>query len=531
MNVFELEPSQLIDLKALMGDNSDNIPGVKGVGEKSATTLLKDYETLENVYENLDSISTRVRNKLIDGRDMAFLSQKLATILCDLDIKLDIQACEAQDFELKQVDDIFAELEFRSLRDRLYKIYSMMHGEEVDTGIVEATDVVETIIVQEPAQLDDLVKTLNGASLIAFDTETTSIDQMTAKLVGISLAVDGDTGYYVPVGHTVVGEDGQMDMFAEPVGDQLPMDTVINALREPLTNPDIPKVAHNAIYDMMVLQRYGIEVAPVTFDTMIAEWVTNPISKFLGLKGLILQRLNITMTEISDLLGKGKKQKTMDAVDIEAAAPYAAADACMTYRLVEPLRDELQQLGLHQLFEDMEISLVPVVASMQYKGVTLDVDFLKEMSQRLEEHLGDLEQAIYEQGGRGAFNINSPKQLSEVLFDHLQLPTDGLQKTKSGQISTNAVTLDRLKSAHPIIEMIIDYREYAKLKSTYVDALPELVNPVTGRLHTSYNQTGSATGRFSSSNPNLQNIPIRTELGREVRRGICRARWICFACS
>ncbi len=517
---FELEPTQLIDLKALMGDSSDNIPGVKGVGEKSATALLKDYGTLEAVYDNIDDIATRIRNKLIEGREMAFLSQRLATIICDLDIKLDLEACVAQDFDLKPVDDIFAELEFKSLRERLIRIYKMIHGDDADTGIagiVEATDVVETIIVQDVAKLEDLVVTLNSASLIAFDTETTSIDQMTADLVGISLAVDSDTGYYIPVGHTVVGQDGQMDMFSEPIGDQLPLETVINALRPPLTNPDIVKVAHNAIYDIIVLQRYGIDVAPVTFDTMLAEWVTNPISKFLGLKSLVAHRLDITMTEITDLLGKGKNQKTMDLVDIDAAAPYAAADASMTYRLVEPLRDSLQQTGLYQLFADMEIPLVPVVASMQYQGVTLDVDFLKEMSVRLTEQLDALEQTIYEMGGGGEFNINSPKQLNEVLFERLKLPVEGLQKTSLGY-STNAVTLDKLKSEHPIIGLIIEYRELSKLKSTYVDALPELVNPSTGRLHTSYNQTGSATGRFSSSNPNLQNIPIRTELGREVRR-------------
>jgi len=514
---YKLAPSQLVDLKALMGDKSDNIPGVVGIGGKWATKLLEQYGTLEGIYEHLDEISAGVRNKLIAGREMAFLSQRLARIRRDLDIKLDLEACIGQDFELKPVDDIFAELEFRGLRERLHRVYALLHGKEVDTGIVHAHEVVETVIVRDEAGLDELVGILNAAEMIAFDTETTSLDQMSARLVGISLSVDGDRGYYLPLGHQMTDGEGQMSMFAKPVGDQLPLEKVISALRVPLENPDIPKAAHNAIYDVIVLQRYGIRVAPVSFDTMLAEWVSNPISKFLGLKSLVSKLLDIQMTEISDLLDKGKKQKTMDLVDIEAAAPYAAADAAMTYRLIEPLVDNLRQSGLSRLYSRLELPLIPVVSKMQYKGVSLDVDFLRDMSHRLQAQLSELEAAIYDSSGFGRFNINSPKQLNVVLFDTLKLPVEGLKKTKLGY-STDVNTLEALRNQHPIINMIFEFRELAKLKNTYVDALPELVNPETGRVHTSYNQTGSATGRFSSSNPNLQNIPIRTELGREVRR-------------
>lgn len=515
---YQLEPSQLVDLMALMGDSSDNIPGVAGVGEKSATKLLRQYGTLESIYEHLADIGTRVRNRLAAGREMAFLSQRLATIRRDLDIELDLEACIGQDFALKPVDDIFAELEFRSLRERLHRVYALMHGEDVDTGIVHAHDIVETLIVRDQAQLDELVKALNTADKIAFDTETTGLDQMTAGLVGISLAVDEGRGYYLPLGHQVTDEEGQMSMFAEPVGDQLPLAAAISALRGPLENPNIPKVAHNAVYDVIVLQRYGIRVAPVSFDTMLAEWVGNPISKFLGLKSLVSKRLDVQMTEISDLLGKGKKQKTMALVDIETAAPYAAADAAMTYRLVEPLQSSLRQSGLDKLYSRLELPLIPIVSDMQRKGVSLDAGFLQDMSRRLQAQLAELEAAIYDHsGGFGKFNINSPKQLNEVLFDRLKLPVEGLQKTKLGY-STNVTTLEALRNEHPIINMIFEFRELSKLKSTYVDALPALVNSKTGRVHTSYNQTGAATGRFSSSNPNLQNIPIRTELGREVRR-------------
>ncbi|MDE2777083.1 MAG: DNA polymerase I [Chloroflexota bacterium] len=514
-----LEPSQLVDLKAMMGDSSDNIPGVAGVGEKTATDLLKQYGDLDTIYENLDEIKTRPRNRLSAGREMAYLSRELATIKRDLDIELDLESCIGQDFELKPVDDVFSALEFRTLRERLHKVYGGLHGELAETGIVQAHEVVETIIVRDEAQLDELAAALNEAELIALDTETTSIDQMSAELVGISLAVDGERGFYVPVGHRVAGEQGQSDMFAQPVSelDQLPLDKVIAALRDPLENAAIPKTAHNAVYDLMILRRYGINVTPIAFDTMIAEWVNNPISKFLGLKALVAQTLDVRMTEISALLGTGKNQKSMAEVEIDEAAPYAAADAAMTLRLVEPLQHELQRERLDSLYSSLELPLIPIISEMQFKGVALDVEFLREMSGRLKTEIAVLEASITEAVGIGKFNIGSPKQLNLVLFDQLKLPTEGLKKTKLG-FSTDAATLDALKDEHPIVNMIVNYRELSKLKSTYVDALPTLVNAGTGRVHTSYNQAGSATGRFSSNNPNLQNIPVRTEQGREVRR-------------
>ena len=514
---FGLDPRQLVDLKAMMGDSSDNIPGVPGVGQKSATKLLQQFDNLENIYEHLDEIGTRVRNRLIEGREMAFLSQRLATIMCDLPITLDLDACIGQDFTLKPVDEIFSELEFRSMRNRLHLVYSQMHGEDIETGLINAHEVVETNTVRDEGQLRGLAELLSSADSIAFDTETTSIDQMSAKLVGISLAVDAAKGYYVPVGHAISNGQGQINMFSEPVGDQLPLQAVIEALRGPLEDPSIAKIAHNAVYDVMILRRYGINVAPITFDTMIAEWVSNPISKFLGLKALVSQKLDIQMTEISQLLGKGKNQTTMDLIDIDEAAPYAAADATMTWRLKEPLAQDLQESGLDDLFSSLELPLIPIISSMQYQGVALDVGFLSAMSGRLRERLAELEAEVFDMGGIGKFNISSPKQLNTVLFDVLKLSVEGLKKTKLGY-STDASTLDTLRSEHPIINKIVEFRELSKLKSTYVDALPELVNPATGRLHTSYNQAGSATGRFSSSNPNLQNIPIRTEMGREVRR-------------
>ncbi|MXX81960.1 MAG: DNA polymerase I [Chloroflexi bacterium] len=508
---YKIEPSQLIELKALMGDSSDDIPGVAGIGEKSATKLLQQYRDLEDIYAHLDEHSTRVRNCLIKGKDMAFLSRRLATIMRDLDIQLDLDACVLSDFELKTVDDIFSQLEFRSHRERAHKL----HGNEA-AGIVKADDVVETVIVRDQTALDDLVNTLNRAAMIAFDTETTGLDQMTAELVGIALAVAGERGYYIPVSHRANNGAGQSSMFSEPTGDQLPLDEVIAALRPPLENPTIPKVAHNALYDLVILQRYGIDVAPIAFDTLLAEWLSNPISKFLKLKALVAHTLDVQMTEIDELLGKGKDQKTMRQINIEVAAPYAAADASMTWRLVQPLRDKLADECVGSLYHKLELPLIPIISQMQRKGVALDVDFLREMSDQQRNRLSELQAQIFELGG-GKFNINSPKQLNEILFDRLGLPTEGLNRTKLG-FSTDANTLNKLRNEHEIIGLIESYRELAKLKSTYVDALPTLVNPRTGRLHTSYNQTGAATGRFSSSNPNLQNIPNRSEVGRQVRR-------------
>lgn len=512
---YSIEPSQLIELKALMGDSSDDIPGVAGIGEKSATRLLQQYQDLEEIYEHLGDLGTRVRNCLIKGKDMAFLSRRLATIMRDLDINLDLDACVLGDFELKSVDEVFSRLEFRSHRERVHKLHGALHGDEA-VGIVKAEDVVETIIVRDHSALADLVNSLNSAEMIAFDTETTGIDQMAAELVGIALAVDGERGFYIPVNHRASNGDGQSSMFSEPVGDQLPLDEVIAALRPPLENPAISKVAHNAIYDLIILQRYGIDVTPIAFDTLLAEWLSNPISKFLKLKTLVAHALDVQMTEIDELLGKGKDQKTMSQVDIEEAAPYAAADAIMTWRLVQPLRDKLKGEGVATLYHKLELPLIPIISQMQRQGVSLDVDFLRAMSDQQRDSLSELQAQIFELGG-GKFNINSPKQLNEVLFGRLGLPTEGLHRTKLG-FSTDTNTLQKLRREHEIIGLIEGFRELSKLKSTYVDALPTLVNPRTGRLHTSYNQTGAATGRFSSSNPNLQNIPNRTEMGRQVRR-------------
>ncbi|MEO8396472.1 MAG: DNA polymerase I, partial [Chloroflexota bacterium] len=464
----------------------------------------------------------------IDGRESAFLSKRLATILRDVPVEIDLPKCVAHDFDKHKVEDLFRELEFNHQFTQLARIavrapneqMALFETPEAETPSEPGEELVPTTIVRDEAGLRDLVNTLNGAQAIGFDTETTSTDQMTAELVGISLAVNGDSAYYIPVGH----RDGQ----------QLPLETVLAALRPPMTDPKIAKYAHNANYDLLVLQRYGIDVSPITFDTMIAEFIRDPINGNLGLKRLVFHELNRRMTEITELLGKGKTQITMDQVAIEAAAPYAAADAACTYALVEKLRPKLLREAKApavdplwgtenppaplDVFEQIEMPLIPVIAAIEQAGVLIDMKALKQMSVSMGEIMAQLEDETYAlSDGYGKFNINSPKQLNDVLFGKLGLSAEGVRKTTHG-FSTAADVLDNMRGEHPIIAKILDYRELAKLKGTYVDALPALINPRTGRVHTNYGQAGSANGRLSSSNPNLQNIPIRTETGREVRR-------------
>ncbi|MFU8772834.1 MAG: DNA polymerase I, partial [Anaerolineales bacterium] len=365
---------------------------------------------------------------------------------------------------------------------------------------------IQVKIVNTHQGLQDLVSRLNKSKLVAVDTETTSTDQMKARLVGISLAVEDNEAYYIPVGH-IGGK-----------GDQLPLETVIDGLRAILVDERLKKIGHNIKYDFVVLNRYGLKISPLSFDTMIAEWLVNPASRNLGLKNLVWVRLGQQMTEIDELIGKGKKQINMAEVEIEAAASYAADDAAVLLKLMPLLTEELRNSGAETLFHEIEMPLISVLADMEMTGIVVDTDFLTRMSGELKERLVTIEDKIYTSVG-SPFNLNSPQQLSKALFDQLGLaPPDRRQRTASGFYSTAVDVLESLKGSHPVVDWILEYRELSKLKSTYVDALPSQVNPGTKRIHTSYNQTGSVTGRIASSEPNLQNIPIRTELGRQVRR-------------
>jgi DNA polymerase I len=526
VEMLGVKPEQVVDYKALVGDKSDNIPGVAGIGEKTAAVLLLKYDSLNGIYAHLDEISESTRKKLEANKENAYLSQKLATIVTDLDVKLDLDMARTEAFEPARVEALFRELEFRALMGRLNALYpafgksSSKKQEQLSlfaqegsakVSVVEKAGQLAVHVVNDEKSLRELVERLNAAEVISFDTETTSTDQMRADLVGISIAVSGDEGWYIPVGHQA------------ELGQQLPVKKVIDALRGPFTDPKINKVGHNINYDLIMLARNGLRPTPLTFDTMIAEWLTNPTSHNLGLKNLAWVRLDFRMTEITELIGTGRKQITMDRVPIEKAAPYASMDAIAVVRLLSGLQAELKANSAFKLFTEIEMPLVPVIADMEMAGIALDIEFLRKMSNELQTRLNELENQVYEHVGE-RFNINSTQQLSNALFNRLKLvPPDRTRRTEAGNFSTSAEVLESLQGKHPVVDLLLEYRELSKLKSTYLDALPEEVNPSTGRVHTSYNQTGSVTGRIASSDPNLQNIPIRTELGRQVRQAFIAA--------
>jgi DNA polymerase-1 len=505
---YGLEPGQLIDYKALVGDTSDNVPGVRGIGDKTATKLLQEYGSVEAIYEHLDEVSSsRFRSALEEGRDQAVLSKHLVTIVADVPVTLDLEACRVEEVDRDQVVALFRELEFRALLDRVTPAPQAgtpgqlsLFGEQAPTPRAEEGNYK---VVDSLAALKAMAAELGRAKAIVVDVESTSTDPMEAKLVGIAITGREGKGAYVTVGHQGAGN---LDLAA-----------VAELLTPLLQDPDIPKYAHNANYDLTVMAEHGLDVTPVTCDTMIAEWLLNPSSRNLGLKNLAWNRLGVEMTPIDHLIGSGRKQITMDKVAVGKAAPYACADADMTLRLANQLQPELREKALWSLFSEVEMPLVPVIVDMQRAGVKLDVAALAEMSRQMGQRLGELQEAIEGQVGH-AININSTQQLSVALFDEMGLALPWMRRGKSGYYSTAADVLEKLKDQHPVVELILEHRQLSKLKGTYVDALPALVNRRTGRVHTSYNQTGSVTGRFSSSNPNLQNIPIRTEQGREIRR-------------
>lgn len=522
-----IDPVQIVDYKALVGDTSDNIPGVPGVGDKTATSLLNKWGTLEAIYENLDDVkSTRARNALAEYREQAFMSQRLARIVTDVPVEFDLELCRPHDYDRDEVVQMFRTLEFRSFANEVRgegapaaagggrgQQLPLFGGSETRAPEEIASDTV-THVVRDEAALDALVEKLEAAEAIAFDTETTSTDQMQAKLVGISLAVEPGEGYYIPIRH-VFDDQGQ-----------LKVERVIERLRPAMTDPNIAKIGHNIKYDAIMLKRYGLDVYPLSTDTMVGEWLLRPDSAQgkLGLKNLAFFRLGVEMTPISELIGSGRKQLTMDLVSVEEAAPYAAADADMTLRLADPILHELEEQQQIALLREIEMPLVPVLVDMEVAGMLLDVDFLKAMSRELGQILEQRYQEICGIAGH-EFNTNSPLQLSEVLFEKLGLPTQGLRKTKAGYYSTAADVLENLRGQDTtgIIAAILEYRELEKLRGTYLDALPQMVNPDTGRLHSSFNQTGTVTGRISSSEPNLQNIPVRSEIGRRVREAFIAA--------
>ena len=511
-----LTSSQQPDFKALMGDTSDNIPGVPRVGEKRAIALLTSFHDLEGVYQHLDEVAwPSIKESLSEHRERAFENRILTTIDRHTPIEFNLDTCRFGQYDRRSVVDFLTELEFFSVIQRLpapnLGLSATGKGEAADGDETGATD-ADYQVVQTQQELESMLAALHEAGVFAFDTETTSLDPMRANLVGLSFATAPGNAWYVPVGHKE--------------GVQLPLEEVLAQVRPLFESPDLRKCAHNANYDMAVLAGHGVNCRNLDFDTMIAAHLLGKSA--LGLKNLSLDILGREMTPITQLIGTGRKQITFDQVPIESAVPYAAADADMTGRLRQALEGPLTNQGLTHLLTDMELPLVPVLVTMQRHGIKLDAGALHEMSRDLQQQLQQVETDLYQSIGH-TVNINSPQQLSDVLFKELGLPHS--KRTKTGY-STDANSLEALKGLHPVVDQILEFRQMSKLKSTYVDALPEMVNPATGRIHTSYNQTGSATGRISSSDPNLQNIPIRTELGRQVRKAFVAENapeWLLFS--
>lgn len=498
---YGVRPDQIADLKALKGDTSDNIAGVPGIGEKTAVKLLTQFDHIENIYEYLWQVTPpKTQEALRSHEAQVRQSKTLATIVCDCPVTLDLDRCRVGDYDRDLVVELFRELEFRSLLPRLPEVDAALGGEPqpVETDQQPCTYTSVTTV----EALDRLVERIRAAGRMAVDTETTSQSAMRAKLVGISIAVEPYEAWYIPVGHAAEGD----------IATQLSLSDVLERLRPVLADPSIKKIGHNLKYDMIVLANAGAPVDGIEHDTMIAAYLLGEAG--IGLKALAFSELGQEMTPITDLIGTGRSQITMDQVEVDKATAYACADSDLTLRLCAVLEPKLRQAGLWDLYRDIEVPLVPVLVRMERRGVALDTDALREMSIRLGEDLKRREQAFYEMIG-SPINLNSPKQLSELFFEKLNLPKT--RKTTLGW-STDAQAMEFLKGKHPAVDLLFEYRELAKLKSTYIDSLPGLINPETGRVHTTYNQTRASTGRLSSEDPNLQNIPTRTELGREVRR-------------
>jgi DNA polymerase I len=550
-------PSQVVDYKALCGDPSDNIPGVKGIGDKTAVQLLKQYESLEKIYASLDEIKGAVKKKLEDGKDAALHSQYMAQIHLDVPLSVSLEDCKLTGFDTPTLVPVLEKLEFRKFLSQINQLQQILGGKVIESLDGEATtasgahkgkpsdrparqtnedgdlwffSVEETKTAQQstsaaivpqiidtPEQLEQLVKQLltyqDAKTPVAWDTETSALEPRDAELVGIGCCWGAGLSdvAYIPLGH----REGQ----------NLDATLVLEALRPILESEKHPKALQNAKFDRLVLRCQGVELKGVVFDTMLASYVLNPENRH-NLSDLGLKYLNLLSQSYEDLVPRGQ---TIADIEIPSVANYCGTDAYVVFQLVPKLRSELEQIpALLSLLLEVEQPLEPVLAEMEFQGIRIDQAYLKEFSKRLEIDLHKIEQQAYA-AAEETFNLGSPKQLSELLFDKLALDRKKSRKTKTGY-STDAATLEKLQGDHPVVDAIIEYRTLAKLKSTYVDALPNLVRPDTQRIHTDFNQAITATGRLSSSNPNLQNIPIRTAFSRQIRAGfIPEPGWLMVA--
>ncbi len=487
-------PRQVIEVQALAGDSSDNVPGVPGIGEKTAVELIREFGSVENLLANLDRVKGKRRENLAAFAEQARLSKQLVTLRDDIPLELDYASFALSPPDREALTRLFKELEF-------HKLQQEFTSEQQTSGEGYRC-------VLSGQALGELVAALQSAGRFAVDTETTGLDPLRAELVGLSFAVRAGEGWYLPLGHHYLG-----------VPEQLPRQSVLAALRPLLEDPQLKKVGQNIKFDALVLAQAGVELHGVETDTMIASYLAQPAAKSHGLDALASDLLGYRTISYAEVTGSGKHQVGFAAVDLEKATVYAAEDADITLRLAEKLLPMVGESGQLQLFQEVEMPLVGILTAMERTGVRIDVPFLGGLSREFEGKLAALEQEIHRLAG-GPFNIASPKQLGEVLFERLKLPRG--RRTKTGW-STDSEVLAGLAEEHPVAALLLDHRSLAKLKGTYTDALPKLVHPETGRIHTSFNQAVTATGRLSSSDPNLQNIPIRTEEGRRIRAGFIPA--------
>jgi len=493
---FGLSADKIVDVMALWGDSSDNVPGVPGIGEKNAKELVSRYGSLEGLYENLGEVKGKKGEALRENRDLAFLSRKLVCIDRDVPFDLELEKCKFDDVNGERAIPIFKRLNFLSL----VREFARSEKEELDYRVAE-----------EPGEVEQLVAELRSAGSFALDLETTSEIPTQAELVGISFSFRPQTGVYVPVGHTeeaLLGTDGKQYK-------QLSREVFISTLGPLLEDASIKKTGQNIKYDMVVLAAHGVNLRGVDFDTMIASYLIDPTGGRHNLDDLALRHLAHKMIPISDLIGKGSKAISMDRVPVDRVAQYCCEDSDMTWRLRGLFEPMLEERGLTELFTDVEIPLVSVLARMESAGVKIDLTVFGQLSSKLNSEIERVAEEVYEIAGE-RFNINSSKQLQGILFDKLGLRR--VRKTKTGY-STDVAVLEQLSDEHPLPGKLLEYRTLEKLRNTYVKSLPKLMNTRTGRIHTSFNQAVTATGRLSSSDPNLQNIPIRMELGRQVRKG------------
>ncbi|MFA5248466.1 MAG: DNA polymerase I [Patescibacteria group bacterium] len=531
---FNIDPSQMIDYKALRGDPSDNIPGVKGIGEKTASGLLNEFKTLDGLYENFQtsdfSISDRIKNLLTEHKDDAYLSQDLATIKLDVPLEFDLEKCRASDFDVNKVAEIFSELEFKTLLPRVQELFSRgATGEEKNAAAEDKfarnQENFKYILVDDDKKFKKFLAELKKQKFFAIDTETTGFDPITSSLRGISFSWQSGTAFFVSFPRRRESSSSQSSetkkqnsLFSEIATPSARNDNEdwIEELKPILANEKIKKCGHNIKFDWRVLKNAGFDLNGIEFDSMIASYLLNPGSRTHGLDSATFSELGFEKISKNDLLGSGKEKTTFAKVDLKKLSIYSCEDADFTYRLSQKLAGELKEKKSIDVFNTIEMPLVPVLGKIEENGVLLDKKFLGDLEKKLAKDINSLEKKIYATAGE-EFNVNSTKQLKEILFEKLQISTLNVGKTKTG-FSTAADELDKLKDEHEIIPLIQNYRELAKLQSTYISALPELINEKTGRVHASFNQTITATGRLSSSDPNLQNIPARTELGQKIRQ-------------